>query len=396
MKSTFHIDTDSVTVLYSVTLASVLPSILVVGQLLDTWNWLVPFVCVMCTVVSGWLRFAAVDTVSYETMVVAHMLTAPGTALVFAGCKELPSKWFPSERENAVATAAALAFTFFGWAMGALIPPLVVNTTEQLSDFCLKQAIFVSICPFVFVLFHVAVPATPEALLNAPLPEVYGARSSSSPAGTPQGSRRPSFIQKSAVYSASTMGSSPVFILHALGASLLEGVGFSVPALLAEGYMEEGVLSPIEAAWLGFAYIIAGAVIGLLLGFVAPGQEHVEKLSVLTLLIFWSSVVALSCLEKSMEPEPGILGRYSVILILTLISGGTTLGFVGLGLTLACSCVPDVPESHSGSMIAFMAFGFGAIVCDTSVGRKLSVSVGAALVASILVSIGIALRRVSE
>eukprot|EP00927_Polykrikos_kofoidii_P031675 TRINITY_DN27198_c0_g1_i1.p1 TRINITY_DN27198_c0_g1~~TRINITY_DN27198_c0_g1_i1.p1 ORF type:complete len:466 (+),score=88.66 TRINITY_DN27198_c0_g1_i1:39-1400(+) len=388
MASAFRVNKEAITELYTVTLLSVLPSILLVAQLLDVYNWLVPFICVLCTAASGWMRVTAVDTRSYGFMVLANVFTAPGTALVFAGFKELPSKWFPEERLNLVATAVAVQSAFIGWACGALAPALLVSTEKDLGLLLLKQAVVASLCPIIFCLLHVSVPT--QAAETARLSAV------SASGDSPQRrQRRMSFVDKSSAYSASVMVSTPAFLLQGFASALLEGVGFAVPALLEGAYLEEGVLSLTASTWLGAIFIFAGAAFGLILGFCAPGAEHADKLNGLVLTIFWAAVITVFLLQKSMDSSPGILGSFSVIVILTIICGGATLGFVGLGLTLACSAVPDVPESHSGGLMGFMAFGFGALITETSVGRKLLSAQIASVIAASFMTVGILLRRFS-
>eukprot|EP00927_Polykrikos_kofoidii_P073381 TRINITY_DN69425_c0_g1_i1.p1 TRINITY_DN69425_c0_g1~~TRINITY_DN69425_c0_g1_i1.p1 ORF type:complete len:439 (+),score=48.58 TRINITY_DN69425_c0_g1_i1:59-1375(+) len=386
-RRTYDRTEEEVISLYTITLVCVLPSLVIVSVLIDEWNWIVSCVCVLCTVVSGWLRIWAAYEHSWGLTELAHALTAPGTALIFVGFAELPSKWFLEARDNALATAIAVQSAFIGWASGAFFAPLLRRSESRMRLFLLVQAIVLTICVPVFVSMHKSLPNIAVRPTTQPR-DVRASRRSG----------RGSLIDAGhdSVSAVRVMASSPVFVLLCIAAGLFEGVGLTVPALLADDFLALNLFSRTECALLGFIFIISGSVAGFVLGLAPIGNNSGPTLGRVVLALFVLGTIALWVLDKCMWSEIPMAKSYFIVAVLTLVSGGACLGFVGSGIVLISSVVPSISASYPGSIVGFMSFAFGSVLTQAAEGSHFAICVYASLAATALWYMGIFIRRLAR
>jgi hypothetical protein len=378
-RTTFSIDVAGVNFLYTTAMLAAVPSFICAMAFLDSYNWCVSFVAVLSTVIAGWLRYLAVYQQSFVLACMSSIALGPGTGVIFTGFAELPSRWFSIGWHRAVATGIAVQSAFFGWAMGGLLSPLLVTSPSTLLDFCLVQAILVSVCLPVFLYCHQAAPD--RVFIGEPAH--YGTQIVSNledPAERHLGPP-PSITQ---AFKAMIQNWS--FLSQALACALLQAVGYTMPAVQEVVFHSKGY-DHIQCAVASFVFIMAGVVLGLVL-------TSTQRSNKFVLMLFWTAAIASIALELILRfldrdlASLGHLGRYTVYIILMIVVGACSLGFLNVALPAVCSAAKPVSETHSGGMVELLGFGFGALLTQLSTGLQFSVCAVASLMAAILMSIG--------
>lgn len=380
-KTTFSIGLASVNFLYTAALLSAIPSFLCAMAFLDTYNWSVYLTAVLSTLVAGWLRYLAVYQQSFVLAIMSSVALGPGTGVVFTGVAELPQKWFPAGWERTVATGLAVQTALFGWAMGGLLSPLLVHSPSSLHDFCLVQALLVSVCLPVFLCCH---KSAPENVFDSEGgTRHYGTQGVSNPSDTADVSLkkgRPPSIKEAMTSLIQNRG----FLLQALGCALMQGAGYTIPAVQEVVFASKGY-DHTECAVASFVFIIAGVVLGMAL-------SSTQGTSTLVLVLFWVAALASVALEIILRFFDGDLvrfghiGRYAVYIIIMAVAGACSLGFINVALPLLFKAAHPVSDTHSGGTMQLLGFGFGALLTQLSTGLQFSVCAVASLVAAILMS----------
>lgn len=356
------IDDASINWLYTVSLMSTVPSVVLTLAFIDYFNRLASCFGVASTMIAAWVRYEATKRASFDLAVVSGICLGLGTGFVFVGFTQIPRDWFPSERERSLAMALAVQVSFLGWAFGGLIIPMFVTSVASMISFSYIQAVSLTVCFFVFLAWHRSPISQDECLHSA--------------------TTQPTMMKSMALI----IGNGR-FLVQSCACAMFQGVGFTIPAILFDVLEDQGYGSK-ESAWMSFAFIMGGVIAGLTLGEVVSRSASPNLRSSLLLSLFWKGSVAVwllffadSCLQTSGEHS-----RHIVIFVLMMISGSCSLGFVNVALPVICETASPVSESLSGGLTELLGFAMGAFLTQASSGYGFSLCAVASLFASILMS----------
>lgn len=402
----FHVGDAGVDWFYSTALLSAVPSFILAMTFSKTYHWAMSLAGVASTVAAAWLRYLATVQRSSALAIMSSVALGPGTGMIFTGFAQLPVMLFPPGSSRKVCTGIAVQTTFFGWAMGGLVAALLVKSPYDLSSFCFFQALIVSISLPVF-LFCYGLPR--HLLLGAEVPpygtagdtwrlgscETYGTAGDTQmdvELDPGQLHTPPLGVQESA----KSMLRNWRFLLQALSCALLQAVAFTVPAVLDEVFTSKGY-GPIECAVTGFAFIMAGVVLGMVLaGPLAPssGIESKSAVNRLVLALFWSASLAMLMLQLSVGQFSSHYAHMdssrerAINFVLVVIGGACALGFVNVTLPLVCAEAHPVSETYAGGITELLGFGLAAVVTQMSAGLQFTICFWISLAAALLMTAG--------
>jgi len=386
----FHVDDAGVNWFYSAALLSSVPSFICAMTFGKTYHWATSLAGIAATVIAAWLRYMAIVQRSYALVIMSSVALGPGAGMIFTDFAQLPALLFPQGPNRKVSTGIAVQITFFGWAVGGLVAAVFVKSTYDLTSFSFIQALVVSLCLPVFF-YGYRLPA--HSLLGAEGPqsqETYGTVAGTQMDGDVV-TRTPSLnIQESA----SSLFHNWRFLVQALACALLQAVGFTVPAVLEEVFSRKGYGS-IECAWAGFAFIMAGVVLGMVLAAPTSGIEDKSAAQRLVLALFWTATLAMLMMQLSVGAlsshfeNLGPSHEHGIEYVLIVVGGACSLGFLNVTIPLVCAQAHPVPEAYSGGITELLAFGLAAALTQLSAGLQFSLCFGTSLAAALLMSVGI-------
>jgi len=395
-KEMFKVDDADVNWLYSAGMLSAVPSFFLVMAFSESDRWTTSFIGISCTVVSAWVRVLAVSQHNFALAVASSAFLGPGTALICTGFADLPMQLFPHGLKRKVTAGIAVQSTFLGWGMGGLLAALLIKSVSILSSFVLVQAVLVSVSLPVFLFVHNQ-PLEPLSntgecvMLGRDLAAGYGAEGEQGSGGGADGGLTESIPAKAPMGMLPSFGamlSNWRFILQASACAVLQGVGYTLPAVQEAVFATRGFTS-LECATSGFVFIMAGVVLGMIL---ASPLAPSGKAPRLVLAFFWIGTLAVVMLQQSVSPQfANIAGSHQgaqiIHLCLMIVGGGCTLGFLNITLPVVCAEVHPVSEVYSGGMIELLAFGLGALLTQWSTDGQFKVCAGASFVSAFLMTV---------
>merc|ERR1712080_636505 len=141
----------------------------------------------------------------------------------------------------------------------------------------------------------------------------------------------------------------------------------------------------------------AGVILGIsFAAHMAVTGSSAESLagSCRALALFWIAAAALCVLQafvtfgQSRLAFLGHRGKLAFYILLMIVIGSCSLGFVNLTLPLLCLEARPASEAHAGGMVMLLGFALGAVLTQISTGREFVVCAVASLVAAALMSAG--------
>lgn len=360
--------------LYTIALLAAVPGIIAAMAVVDKFNWSTYLLGTSATVASAWVRYVAVHSASLQLALVSSVLLGLGQSTVFVGFSELPARWFPDHSERAFASAIVVQLTFAGWGVGSIAVASIVKSVSLLSSFCFWQAIVVSASIPIYLFTYPSRGVDKSIVLDIAQSEETSLTDE----------------RYSEVHSQKTTASlrdlfcSPRYVALLLATGLLQGVGFTAPAVqepvfLAQGYKE------FACDFMAFACIMAGVFFGLFMGrCLAQRDESFVRRVVIWL--FWLAPASLLALVyiSHQDYKGDTAGLYYLELALMSLVGFASLGFINIALPLVCEAVPTVPESRSGGLVELTGLAMGAVLTQLSTGRQFIVCLFASFAAAVL------------
>eukprot|EP00930_Biecheleria_cincta_P019444 TRINITY_DN14839_c0_g1_i1.p1 TRINITY_DN14839_c0_g1~~TRINITY_DN14839_c0_g1_i1.p1 ORF type:complete len:312 (-),score=38.40 TRINITY_DN14839_c0_g1_i1:379-1287(-) len=263
--------------------------------------------------------------------------------------------------------------TFAGWGVGSILVPAIVKSVSLLSSFCFWQAVVLSAALPIYLMAYPSGGFDKSIALDVAKDETSTTDEWSS-----------AVHSQSITASLRDLFCSPRYMMLLLATGLLQGVGFTAPAVqepvfLAQGYTE------FACDFMAFACIIAGVLFGLFMGrCLAQRDENFVRRVVLWL--FWLAPASfLALVYISHQGYTGYSnGLYYLELALMSLVGFTSLGFIGIALPLVCEAVPTVPESRSGGVVQVTALLLGGVLTELSTGKQFIVLLFASTAAAVL------------
>lgn len=353
--------------LYSAALASSAFSILFCMTYMRRAHTIVTVSSVTATVVSSWLRWIAVYTHMYSVAVGSSLFLGAGVGCIVVGFTEYPRRWFCTPQTRAVAPAVGVQLSFFGWAVGGFVLPILIQTSEQMNHCLLVQALVTSLClpAWCLVLLH-------ESPLQAEVDMDTSENGLSE-----------------LISSMLSMVTNLRYVVVCTSCSLLQGIAYTIPAVLATPLQEAGYTS-LQSAWSAFVFIASGVFVGITAGSVSGGNVRLQ--GSFALVFFWLAAFTISAMHIACTNPPSFL----VVCALMTISGGASMGVLNMALPLASDALPIVPQEHSESLVVLSAFVVSFVLCELSVGQGFLVCAITAFVCAGLFTLSVVFSSVRD
>jgi MFS family permease len=393
---------------YSATLLASLPAAFPAMRYIDTHNYLVTFLGTASQVLAGWLRYIAIREENFSLVIVSSVLIGFGGSVIISTYTTCAQRWFPPH-ERTLATSIAVQSNYFGWAMGSVIVPSIVNEPgsgsfdvikEQFLNLALWQAVGCSLCLVTFFAFHRETPksykkdmATAEERDTSQAQEqdeevgasfasgdgrsmTAGRRSQSGVAGRASYSRgacassvyrqnQASSVQIPALKSAWMLATNGQFMMQGFCYAVLGGVSYTIPAVQDEVFADIGYTSQ-ENSLTNFCFIMTGVCCGVLLGYVGKDRR---RHGVLLKFLFSISAVSLTVLlvltdlrKRNIDVGLNNAELRPIFIICMGGAGAGTLSFIGIALQKAVDLTQPVSEAIAGGMVEWFLNNFAAII----------------------------------
>jgi hypothetical protein len=398
----FNVDTDTLVWQYSATLLASLPAAFPAMRFIDSHNYLVTFLGTFSQVLAGWLRYIAIRDTNFGLCIVSSALVGFGGSVIISTYTTCAQRWFPPH-ERTLATSIAVQSNYFGWAMGALVVPAVVNEPgngdlsvikSQFESLALWQAVGCSLCLVTFFAFHRETPKSYRPAMKTAEDtqaaeaernedsftsndgRTMTARSQSGAGGRASYSRgacassvyrttAESSVQIPVLESAWMLATNGQFMMQAFCYAVLGGVSYTVPAVQDVVFTDIGYTSQ-ENAVTNFVFIFTGVVCGVLLGYIGKDRRiHGRLLKGMFAIsaVCLSIILVLTDLRKR-NIDIGLNNNQlrPIFIICMGGAGAGTLSFIGIALQKAVDLTQPVSEAIAGGMVEWFLNNFAAII----------------------------------
>ena len=345
-KESFHINSQQLNWLYSASLVAVLPTAAPIAYLLDHHNYLAMLIGAISTCLPAWLRYLAALHSSYPLALASSVLLGLSSAVVISCPTQIARDWFPANQRTLVTTIAVQS-NYFGWCLGGIVTPHVVDSSADLRTFLLWQAIASCSVIITFFAFHRA-------------PTHAAPQSGEEDSATVEAS----LIPRTHRAVIATLLSNKSFMLSGLGFALLGGVSFAVPAVQDQVFDLEN-FSADANSFANLAFIASGVLVGLLAGALAPPRHHPLFLS-LSFLATALSLTALSLVSHFHASFASHSLLFATNLSLMAVAGAGSLGFIGIGLATAARLGHPVSDTYTGGGVEWFLQVFSVVLTQAS------------------------------
>jgi hypothetical protein len=374
-KQIFHTDNNGLNWLYSASLMAVVVSSLPAIYLMEshgvTGSWSVMAIATVSNVIGCWLRWLSVVHESYVVALLSSIVLGFAGAGVIVSIVPLAEHNFPKETRT-LATTIAVQMNYLGWCLSSVIVPANSNTKTELGSMLFTQAILISFSILFFSMFH------------RPLPSWCCNRNSGSssesdrlvPGGEDQRDNNHHNSNNDGLAhhfkQMSTLLFNRQFMVQCLCFSMSGGISFALPAVQDELFLEVG-LPQKYTKWTNLSFLATGVLTGLIIG----GVFHYKNIapddfySMFTIrLLFGICTLSLSGLAvlASFAADMSNNAVFGLALILMAISGGCSLGFVGIALPQAVHIARPVSEVYSASSVEWLLQIWGVVFAQWCAG----------------------------
>lgn len=352
--------------MYSASLLAAAPAIIPVMFILDRWNISVSCFGVLMNVLGGWLRYIGCKEKNGIITVLSSVPIGLAASVVVCSYTAL-SACFPKHKRS-LATSIAVQSNYVGWLVGAMVLPRLVKKPEDFETVMLQQAIAGSCSIVLFALFHRKPDVQEEDEFVSGKDESCSAM----------------------VTEFKLMLSNPQYLVECLCYCIVGGISFAIPGVQDALFHSIG-FTPDEDSWTNFAFIFTGNVVGVLLPCLVRKRKNVRPALNIVFLVVSISVVALAIITHetiwpNIKEDIGRDHLFVILLVLMMLAGGGSLGFIGVGLHSAAETVaPQVAETKSGGFVELWIQVFGAVfsLIAPAIGFKI---MGAVAVLIVLIS----------
>lgn len=366
-KEAFHIDTEELNMMYSAILFTTLPTIFAAAFYIDRKHFFTSLVAPMSNLIAAWLRYVAIIDGNYAMALLSSVISGVGAGVMICSFVPLATRWFP-HHQRTLAVTLAVQSNYGGWALGALILPLVVSTTADLRHVLKTQALFATVNPIAFLAFHREKPASLHAVDEPPAVHT-NVPATCTADGTVELPNEYKLSEDLSVYdSMERLFSSKQVVVQLLVFSLMGGISFAIPGIQDEifsGGLGESNLVASQRSATNFSFIISGVLVGILLGAVIT-KPHQRVIAIKVLLIVSSiSLTVLSIVVFALEGgENSALKSdnvFGVIFGFMSFAGIGLISFIGLALGMIAETAHPVPHAYSTGALEWFLQTFGAV-----------------------------------
>ena len=194
--------------------------------------------CFFLLMAGAWMRYLAGS--HYGVTLAGQTLIGVVSAPLFGFAMLIPDRWF-STKERFYVTTTALYSNYIGWALGYLLPCLIVGSEEKrIPLYTLLQALFMTL-PFVIGIFFLE--ERPE------IPPSYSAYVKAND-------------QSSVWEELKALVKTPRFLASSLVFGLVLGISYSVSTVMSI-FMAPLDISYVHQGIIGSSYVISGMITGL-------------------------------------------------------------------------------------------------------------------------------------
>lgn len=308
---------------------------------LDSHNWSVTAIGHLCNAIGAWLRYAAVIRGDYGIAQLSSIVIGFTGAVIISSYAQIAERWFP-EKERTLAITIGVQCNYAGWCVGGLVIPNLCAmgeesggwfgcsvTKPQLETLLLIQGFLVTASLVLFGLFHRSKPS----LLRE---EGSNTRLVGSFLEAPDADRecRQERQEAPAWGSVKCLLGNGRFMVMLFSYSLLGGVSFAIPGVQSGVFTTMG-LDNAQSSLTNTAFILAGVLTGLGMGFGLSSKEHNRRIIIslfglCAVSLLAMTVVAALDLEKHGGNKTLLLVFY---ILMMALSGAASLGFIGLALS---------------------------------------------------------------
>jgi hypothetical protein len=366
-KEAFRVDTEELNMLYSAILLTTLPTIFAASYYIDRKHFCTSLVAPMSNLIAAWLRYLAIIDRNYAMALLSSVISGVGAGVMICSFVPLATRWFP-HHQRTLAVTLAVQSNYGGWAIGALILPLVVSTTADLRHVLKTQALFATVNALAFLAFHREKPASLHAVEELPEDHanVLGMCTAGGTVELPSESK---LSEDLSVYdSMERLFSSKKVVVQLLVFSLMGGISFAIPGIqdgiFTDGLGESNLIASQRSA-TNFSFILSGVLMGILLGAVIS-KPHQRVLVIKVLLVVSSvSLSALSMVVFALEGGGNSSLKnssvFGVIFGFMSFAGIGLISFIGLALGMIVETAHPVPHAYSAGALEWFLQTFGAV-----------------------------------
>jgi len=361
-KEAFKIDNVQLNTLYSAIFFTSLPTLFAASYYIDRKHFLTSSIIPMSNVASAWLRYFAIIDGNYSMALLSSVISGLGAGVLISSYVPIAARWFP-RRQTTLAVTLAVQSNYGGWAIAALILPLVVSNTEDLTYVLKMQALVSSILLVSFFAFHREKPAYSysEDIIpdkDTSLPATCAIiETVDIPSDAKLAAEDLSIYDsmKRLFSSRNTMAQLFVF-------SLMGGVSFALPGIQDEmfsGDLGKSNLNASQRSATNFSFILSGVLVGIILG--ALITKSCQRLLAVKVLIFMSSI-SLSALSAAVIVIEGSRNNavqeefvFGIVFGCMTLAGVGLVSFIGLALGMIADSAEPVPRAYSaGALECFL------------------------------------------
>jgi len=241
-----------------------------------------------------------------------------------------------------------LQANYMGWLFGILIPPLLATGPTAFGRVCAWQA-------------GVTLVASTAALL------MFGLRRSGAQRSAKVEEPMPSRKTSGFIELVQIMIQHPRLAAQILSHGLLGGVSFAAPSAIFF-ILDNFGFSPAAATAVNTGFVAAGIVTGLVLGRLCRDKRSFGRALTTCYATCLASLVACAALAAGGILTGDSAGGLALLLLLSMLSGSSSLGFIGIGIE-STSLYP-VRSSFVSWGIELVVLASAAVLSYVAAGRS--------------------------
>lgn len=357
-KAAFNIDNVQLNTLYSAIFFTTLPTIFAASYYIDRKHFLTSSIVPMSNLVSAWLRYFAILDGNYAMALLSSVISGLGAGVMISSYVPIAARWFP-RRQTTLAVTLTVQSNYGGWAIAALILPLVVSTIEDLTNVLKMQALVSTILVVSFFAFHREKPAYSFSedqvpVVRADLPSTCAIIGTVDIPGDAKLT-----VENLSIYdSMERLFSSRNTAAQLFVFSLMGGISFALPGVQDEifsGDLGKSNLDASQRSATNFSFILSGVLVGIILGaLISKSRQRLLAVKVLMLL----SSISLTGLSAAVIVIEG--GRndavqegvvFGIIFGFMTLAGVGLVSFIGLALGMIAESAEPVPRAYSAGAL---------------------------------------------
>lgn len=333
--------------LYSIWLAVVFVGLTPGTFMTDRYEGLSLVWSALFNVASAVVRVVGAAHGSYNLMVASEILCAFGAWTIFTLPSKISHRLFP-EKQQALATSIMLQANYLGWLFGITVPPLLATGPTAFGRVCAWQA-------------GVTLIAGAAALLMFGLSK-SGAQRSVKVEESMTSRKASGFMELFQL-----MIRYPRLAIQILSHGLLGGISFAAPSAIFF-ILDNFGFSSAAATAVNTGFVASGIVSGLVLGRLCANKQSFGRALATCYATCLASLVACAALAAGGVLTGGSAWRLALMLLLSMLSGASSLGFIGIGIE-STSLYP-VRSSFVSWGIELVVLASAAVLSYVAAGRS--------------------------